>query len=289
MPNWVSNTIYFRNDEDMRTVLSKYITVDEDGTSRLDFNKIIPVHSDLNITSGSNSWEAPNGFFPIERKLKLQREKIEPLISPLYNETITQADFVEEATKLLSSDDFSMRLILKQYREEYGNFKDEVVNSNPLKGYFNLRRYGYTDWYDANCDLWGTKWGASDTYINDLGNSISFQTAWSCPFPIMNKLAEEFDVVYAWTDEDTGSNYGLVKTEDGMSTTILSETDGKPLVKRLVEALTIEGHDGSEIIDYLEEWGEPYDQDDTKKEIAEHYKEVYPIIDNAINGFKVGV
>ena len=290
MPNWVSNTVYFKNDKDMHDVLSKYITIDEDGESRFDFNKIIPISSDLEITSGSNSWEAPNKMFPTERKLKFQKEKLEPLLSPLYNDTITQAEFVDKASEVLLSDDFNTRLILKEYREEYGKFDDEVVSTNPLKGYFNLRRHGYTDWYEANCELWGTKWGASDTYINDLGNSISFQTAWSCPHPIMEKLSEEFDIVYSWKDEDTGSNYGLVKTDDGVPTVVISDNGDKTLTQRLVEALTLDGYDdGDDIVTYLAEWGEPYDTEDTQKEILEYFEEIYPIIKETINWNKVGV
>ena len=74
-------------------------------------------------------------------------------------------------------------------------------------------RYGYPSWYEWNCDKWGTKWNAYE--INTDGasdNFIEFETAWSAPFPIIERLAECFPNVgirHLWADEDTGSNCGI--------------------------------------------------------------------------------
>lgn len=71
-------------------------------------------------------------------------------------------------------------------------------------------------WYEWNSTNWGTKWNAYnlDDGRTDLSKGlIYFQTAWSCPFPVIQKLIEsnpsaEFRIEYA--DEDIGSNVGII-------------------------------------------------------------------------------
>jgi hypothetical protein len=58
-----------------------------------------------------------------------------------------------------------------------------------------LKRTGYTNWYDWCCDCWGTKWNACRTGIEcDYGDyvDIRFDTAWSPPEPILEALREKF-------------------------------------------------------------------------------------------------
>lgn len=66
-------------------------------------------------------------------------------------------------------------------------------------------------WYGWRITHWGTKWNAYDSEpCND--NELIFDTAWSCPMPIYEKLHEicgdrvSFEVKYA--DEDIGYNCG---------------------------------------------------------------------------------
>lgn len=71
------------------------------------------------------------------------------------------------------------------------------------------------DWYTWHNKYWGTKWGAYDGYVKIGTSKITFvfSTAWSAPFPIYRKLAEDypfrFQVRYA--DEDIGSNCGIIE------------------------------------------------------------------------------
>lgn len=112
----------------------------------------------------------------------------------------------------------------------------------------NMQQHGYWSWYDWSRDKWGTKWNAysvempvqevkqrikrgyryRETYVKAYGKRvfkkrlarhaesgaelvIRFETAWSSPAPIFEKMAKrfphlEFHILYA--DEDTGSNCG---------------------------------------------------------------------------------
>jgi hypothetical protein len=50
MPNWCNNTLQFESRKPIRDFLMPYLNEMEDGGYEFDFNKIIPVPEDLNIT-----------------------------------------------------------------------------------------------------------------------------------------------------------------------------------------------------------------------------------------------
>jgi hypothetical protein len=68
------------------------------------------------------------------------------------------------------------------------------------------------NWYKWHLEIWGTKWNAYDSYTK-IGKSyitFVFQTAWTSPTPIINKLADlGFDIIYKYADEDYGHNCGV--------------------------------------------------------------------------------
>ncbi len=73
---------------------------------------------------------------------------------------------------------------------------------------YNLKFSG-RNWYDWNVRNWGTKWDACDTYIgrsDDLNASISFQTAWGIPEPILHAIAEQHPELtfQIWAEEEQG-------------------------------------------------------------------------------------
>lgn len=82
----------------------------------------------------------------------------------------------------------------------------------------NKRSCGHFNTLDFARDVWGTKWNAYDQVIDLDAGELSFDTAWSCPIPVLTELSklhpgEEITVRFA--DEDTGSNCGTVKLKDG--------------------------------------------------------------------------
>lgn len=82
---------------------------------------------------------------------------------------------------------------------------------------YNFEKYGATTWYDWCCNNWGTKWNASEPIW--YGNMVSFDTAWSAPYPIYEKLAKKFpgiDIDIDYADEDLGSNCGQITCRDGV-------------------------------------------------------------------------
>lgn len=72
---------------------------------------------------------------------------------------------------------------------------------------------GYRSWYPWAIDNWGTKWGAYSFELTlDVPGSLgfSFQTAWSTPEPIWNKIAETFpSLTFHVMGFDEGHGFGI--------------------------------------------------------------------------------
>ena len=64
------------------------------------------------------------------------------------------------------------------------------------------------NWYDWNCEHWGTKWDACHGEV--YSRFVEFDTAWSTPEPVIKALAKMIDdpVICVYADEDIGSNCG---------------------------------------------------------------------------------
>jgi len=69
----------------------------------------------------------------------------------------------------------------------------------------NIEKHGYPTWYEFNCSRWGTKWDAysvGEVTLSDGELILSFDTAWSAPIPIFEKLHEMgFEVEAVWFEE----------------------------------------------------------------------------------------
>lgn len=70
------------------------------------------------------------------------------------------------------------------------------------------------DWYEWSINNWGTKWTAYGYDKNtdySKNENLWFQTAWSAPHPILQKLSEMYPTItfeHQWADEDLGMNCG---------------------------------------------------------------------------------
>lgn len=71
---------------------------------------------------------------------------------------------------------------IQEYKsiEEYGDHLRKVAE-----------KYGYDNWYDWSCANWGTKWNACEANYDEKNEEINFDTAWSIPYPILAKVAEQ--------------------------------------------------------------------------------------------------
>lgn len=113
----------------------------------------------------------------------------------------------------------------KEYRVK--SAKDAHIAEDDIRPWFN--------WYDWHRDKWGTKWNAYDGYMNKKHTSIEliFNTAWSFPEPIANRLIKiasqlELNLDIKFADEDFGSNLGWT-TYNGKTKILINEIIDNPV------------------------------------------------------------
>lgn len=234
MPNWVTVRVI----ADDRDVLDEKL-LDENGN--VDFNILCPLSEDLDITSGS--WSYSSDMTKLNKKL-----------SKYYDKEVTQKEFVD---RVLKEENINELLLASSSQEWIKGFVDEADNdrkiediSNIIKGYFNHKRYGFVDWYSAHNQVWGTKWNACETI--HCGYEVQFKTAWAAPFPVLYELSKYTPITVAFADEDIGSNYGILRIENG------KETEYTPDKNNFAEAVAV--HD-EYLEDYLNEGEEPSEED----------------------------
>ena len=191
MPNWVTNRIDFSGKkEDIEKVLNA-IKGDE---NEFDFNKLIPMPEELNILSSSDN--ELGIIYYISNKLTVPFEELDKKYLKYVNNM------------------FSPNWAREIYDNRMPKNKLELDKLYELGKVCcsNIDKYGHIDWYNWRINNWGTKWNACDEYVDD--DVLEFNTAWSCPLPILDKLAElcyEHNVEFTgkWADEDRGNNTGI--------------------------------------------------------------------------------
>lgn len=81
--------------------------------------------------------------------------------------------------------------------------------------------YGKNNWYDWSITRWGCKWdayGYEDGTDYSQNENLWFQTAWSAPHPVLEKLSEMYPdiaLIHEWADEDLGQNCGRYIYSEG--------------------------------------------------------------------------
>lgn len=233
MPNWVTNNIIVNNKKDFEKV--KKLLLNEN--NQIDFNKLIPMPKDLEITCGGYTWETRDKFGfggeILAKKIEFQNLVFEDYLNQFYTDTISQDDFVTCVRVHL---DYVKPNYMEKLKEIYGindihqlNIHDSWGTHHApfeelIRSFYNTKKYGYPNWYEWSCEQWGTKWNASETYVNENG-VITFDTAWSCPLGIIDKLSKHVDFKIAYADEDLGSNYGVIEFKNGIGNRI-EDLDG---------------------------------------------------------------
>lgn len=225
MPNHVTNKIKFIGEPENIAKVLELIKGSEDA---IDFDKIIPMPKTLNLTSGGGDTESMQ--YALSKKPYFEAQKLKTIL------TLKPCDYYGTYySKIFRSRTFTteeMEQSAKEFEEKLKNsdkigFGDIDFDGLGIKTFEdlgnmyinNIINYGHDSWYDWRIENWGTKWGAYDIYVSD--NEIEFDTAWSCPFEILDKLAEickGFNVGFVgkWADEDSGHNTGTFRTENGL-------------------------------------------------------------------------
>lgn len=183
MANNISNLIILKGEQSQIDEIKKLMTIDpksvECNVSRgsdpydFDFDAIIPMPKDLDITESSNG---SNGMDYIRIMKKDECDRTEEEVS--------------FCKKFEESRDFKEGLELGQ------NYID------------NLENYGFQSWYRWRIFNWGTKWNSYEVVWKD--NLVCFETAWSPCLPIVEELSTKFpEVVFYYRYYDLDSYCGM--------------------------------------------------------------------------------
>jgi hypothetical protein len=193
MPNHVTNILKFvGSQDDIDTLRAQIKSVDEQGyETAIDFNKIIPMPPSLRITSGS---EVDKGI----AILKFTEQGDDSKLRAMLNYPWVKAENITTPQQLV---DYFLK-------KDDGNREYLTEARIALE---NIEKYGHKDWYSWSVANWGTKWNAYQT--SEQGDSIRFETAYSTPAPIVEKLSEMFPTVtilLEFADQDFGYNCGSI-------------------------------------------------------------------------------
>jgi hypothetical protein len=232
MPNHVTTKLKFKGKKEdileLRNAIRPDVTADksEDEGALIDFNKIIPIPEDLHIESSST---VDNGMAVL-----------------IFRETGASL----ELTSMLSwpwvkAEGISSVKALAEYllKEKRANL---ILGQKALD---NIKKYGHKDWYSWSTAKWGTKWNAY-SQVEVSFDEIIFDTAWSTPFPVIQKLSKMFPKVkifLSYADEDFGHNCGEITLQKGIE--IDSNIPKGGSVKALTLAAEIKGRSFEELLE----------------------------------------
>lgn len=220
MPNWVINKL--RVEGNPQEVEKLFNHISDDGRS-IDFEKIIPMPPSLRIDASTNS---DAGYAIV-----------------FYQET-GDSKYLDEIISRSWTSNYGIQTIedlidFYKKKEDY----DKILEDGRIC-YENKVNYGYKNWYNWSIDNWGTKWDASETYVED--GEISFETAWSTPYPVIKKLSEIFPdltLKLRFADESIGDNCGEYHLKNGE---VIFES-----IYDEVEACILWGYDPSEMFPHI--------------------------------------
>lgn len=223
MPNWTYTTIEFEGTpEDVEQIFNTI--KGENGI--IDFDKIIPAPECIKNT--------PRLSGPLAQEVEKYYEKAksngrDPIVT-LKKSRLPKA-LKEEETRWNKNREYFSNLDAnnKLYALEKEMYEKDFMET--VRNYLTcLKETGCIDWYDWNVDNWGCKWNANDASRD--GNSLSFYTPWSAPYPIFHALAKQFtDVPFTvYIDDEFGSGtrvyeYSYDEDEEDVIETFLREEE----------------------------------------------------------------
>lgn len=211
MPNHVINRLEFEcPDERLKEILSAICYDDNSeaevtGIGTIDFNKITPMPPSLDIESGSNT----------DRAINLYLTSVNPSVRYYGKEKMDPVAFTSLVERLNGSRSFlrvNSALTPDEIKDATMYHSEKDLMQLGKTAIDNLMQYGATTWYDwrTRGDTWNTKWNSySPSYDGD--KELTFQTAWSAPHPIVEKLSAMYPDVtmkHQWANEDISQSCG---------------------------------------------------------------------------------
>lgn len=181
MPNHVTTRCVVTGGEvELKRFRDTFCCINDEGDFYVDFNKIIPMPAILiNSVEGSI---ASTGLSLLLAEHGITHQEHELMDSQK-----------EEIRKRLGMASESFPEVAEKFLAEY----PEYMKSG-IQRLIAIYETGYQSWYPWALANWGTKWNAYDCVLNyetEKYLEFCFNTAWSFPEPIFNKLAQLFPLL----------------------------------------------------------------------------------------------
>ncbi len=194
MPNWVENKITIEADATVLDEIQNKVRTtftDEDGNQlerHLIATNLIPMPDEIRMLDGTET--------NIRRFKDLDGNSVKI-------DQMRAVTFYSMNDEELLGEGYTMETLTGKELEEL----DE--------------KYGAHDWYNWNVNNYGTKWGDCETrMINRDKESLeyTFDTAWAPAYPMIEKIAREYDVkkiIYRFFSMENGDKGSATFNEDG--------------------------------------------------------------------------
>lgn len=174
--------------------------------SAFDFNNVIPMPQSLDITDDSRSIPATIEYI----------KAVNPA-NPYHNPKYPKFDpaLFKQVLPLASSN-------FRKIDLTDPNINDTILDTGKIF-VDNFINYGFTTWFGWRNHNWNTKWNAYDIEIErpkDTTAVIKYSTAWSVPYPIIDKLStnnKNVTISLVFCEEDIGAFAGLIKYDHGVA------------------------------------------------------------------------
>ena len=191
MPNFIRNILKMNAlPERVEEILSQ-IKSDSNPEQFIDFNKIIPLPKELEISAGS-----------LEELVSLYMTYINPEVD-YYGEGHKEENVCSVQNEVFRFDQNLNPDQIEKMLTRFNKYSEEQCLQIGKRYYDNYKDFGATSWYHWCIGNWGTKWNACELYMASE-NIIVFYTAWNYPESIIQKISELFDVnvKLAYADEN---------------------------------------------------------------------------------------
>jgi len=219
MPNHIQNRLTVTGNKDEVTKLFASISSeDKEGVKeQIDFNKIVPMPEgmDVSVHSGVETWvEICTGQVDFNLLFTSLPDSISNLMQ--------QQQYGTLSSRL--SANTAMETLMGKRKGNVKDFTDEEFDGfvQCLK---NFRSTGFHSWYNWAIKNWGTKWNAyGQNDKRNTENAIYFETGWSSPIGLIQKLSAKFPELTLqldYADEDSGSNTGMIQFVNGEATNVI--------------------------------------------------------------------
>lgn len=187
MPNHVTNRIFVTGPEsEISEFKAAHVRMDLEGGKRFDFETVIPMPECIRRTESSS--DAELGLVALGKAKPGEAENF-----------LSYPWVASEGLRTVEE----LRAWILRTRPE--------AVAKAEAGIHAIEETGHADWYSWACAEWGTKWNAYSFREGDAGDGYEFffDTAWSWPKPVMEKLAGMWpDLVFECACYDEGGGFG---------------------------------------------------------------------------------